>query len=322
MLTISSFVKRGPLMAFLFALCICGRCGDAAAQALPAAGAARRAGHLADARLTECSGIDVSTAAGNFLWALNDGGNGPFLYAMGFDGSALGRVRVEGADNRDWEAIDAFRLDGESMILIADVGDNRRRHATHTFYLVREPALADGGFAPTAAVPVYRRIVFAYPDGGHDAEAVAVDPDGGQILVLTKRDTPPLLFSVPLAPAAGAQPITARRIAAVDGIPPPTTDDMLQPYGRYRSQPTAMDLFPDGRGAVVLTYKHAYLFRRSPGAPWATAFTRPPRPIRLPLPETGIDFAQREALCVAPDGTSLYVTAEGSGAALFNVPLK
>ena len=320
-------LKPPPAGRITTLVCLCilfctGVAGDAAAQSTPAATAARQTGRLGDERLIECSGVDASTATGNVLWAINDGGNGPFLYALGFDGRSLGRVRVEGADNRDWEAIDAFRHHGAPMILIADVGDNRQRHATHTLYLVREPAVPDGGFAPAAAVPVERRIVFAYPDGGHDAEAVAVDPTGEAVLVLTKRDTPPLLFAVPLAPAAGGQPARARRIAAVDRIPPPTTDDLLQPYGRYRSQPTAMDLTADGLRAVVLTYKHAYVFRRLPGDSWEAAFTGAPQLIRLPLPEASMGFAQREAVCFAPDDASLVVTAEGPGAAVFNVPME
>lgn len=296
----------------------------AAAETVPAmqpsVASARLTGHLADTQLAECSGIDISLATKRFLWAINDSGSGPVLHAVGFDGKNLGRVRVARAQNRDWEDIATFLWQGSPMILVADIGNNAQRHGTHTLYIVREPASGPDGFAPSATVPIAWRIDFSYPDRGHDAEAVAVDPASGQILILTKRDARPLLFALPLAPSAREGPLVARQHTDVDRIPPPTAADLLQVYGRYRSQPTAMDVSADGSRAVVLTYKHAYRFVRQPGDTWQTAFRRPPQLIRMPLPEERIDFGQREAICFAPDGTSFYVTSEGPGAAIFRVP--
>jgi hypothetical protein len=278
---------------------------------------AQLVGRLEDDRLAECSGMDISLAADNLFWAINDSGNGPFIYALGIDGRSRGRVLVAGAENRDWEGLDTFFWQGRPMILIADFGDNNEEQDSHTLYIMEEPRLSGERFGDSAAVEVTWRIVFSYPDRKHDAEAVAVDTAGGKVLVLTKRDDPPALFELPLVPHSTDLSVVAHKIAEVSRIPPPSKEDLLQKYGKYRSQPTALDLSPDGLQAVVLTYKHAYLFNRRHLDSWAAALSGYPILIPLPLPQDRRDFRQREAICFAPDGQSLVVTSEGSGAGIF-----
>ena len=284
-------------------------------------GVAGRIGHIEDPRLLECSGLEASPTVDDLFWAVNDSGNGPYLYALGSDGRGFGRVKVAGAQNRDWEAMDTFYWQNhQPMILIADVGDNKARYAMHTLYIVPEPAFNGAPYPPSAEVQVAWRIRFAYPDGRHDAEAVAVDAARQKVFVLTKRDNPPLLFVLPLSPPATHAPVLAQKIARLDHIPPPSAADLLFPYGTVRSQPTALDISPDGRCAAVLTYKHAYLFERGAAESWAAAFSAVPLLIRLPLPQQDTGLGQREAICFAADGKSLYVTSEGRHAAIYRVP--
>ena len=278
---------------------------------------ARLVGRLGDDRLVECSGMDISLAGENFIWAINDSGHGPFIYALAFDGRSMGRVLVAGAQNRDWEGLDTFLWQGRPMILIADFGDNQQQYDTHTLYIVEEPKPEGGRYRESSVVNVTGRIVFSYPDRKHDAEGVAVDAAGKKIFILTKRDDPPLLFELPLKTAG--HPIAAKKVAAVRQIPPTSDEDRLQKYGKYRSQPTALDLSPDGRHAIVLTYKHAYMFNRESRHSWAAAFSGHPRIIPLPLPQERRDLRQREAICFAPNGRALLVTSEGRGAGIFRL---
>jgi hypothetical protein len=277
----------------------------------PRFGDPKMVGRIASDRILECSGIDASTRADDLLWAINDGGHGPFLYALGEDGRHRGRVKIVGAGNRDWEGIDTFVWQGRSMILIADVGDNHRRHDRHTLYIIAEPYLAGERLQQSATVNVAWRIDFTYPGSRHDAEGVAVDTAAKQVLILTKRDTPPLLFALPLSGSSTGRVVAARRVAVLDQIPPPSNQDRQYPFGELRSQPTALDLSADGRMLVVLTYKHAYLFSRGAAVSWATALKRQPVLLRLPLPEDHPDLRQREAICFSLDAMSLLVTSEG-----------
>ena len=278
-------------------------------------GKAQLIGKIEDSRLVECSGMDASSTARNLFWAINDSGNGPFIYALRSDGSSMGRVQVIGAQNRDWEGLDTFIWKNRSMILIADFGDNKEKYAAHILYIVEEPTSKDQGFADGTVVEIAWQIEFSYPERNHDAEGVAVDVESEKVLILTKRDKPPLLFALPLIPPNDH--VIAKKITAVQHIPAPTTEDRQRQYGKYRSQPTALDISPDGRHAVVLTYKHAYLFTRQYSGSWLEAFSGHPITIPLPLPEDRLDLRQREAICFTPDGKSLLVTSEGSAAAIY-----
>ncbi|WP_419662963.1 hypothetical protein Dvar_34520 [Desulfosarcina variabilis str. Montpellier] len=280
------------------------------------AGNFRKTGTIASDRLVECSGIDMSMIRDDLLWAINDSGDGPYLYAMGIDGSDRGQVRIAGAVNRDWEDLATFKWQDRAMILVADVGDNRQRYGLYRLYIVEEPVFSRTTVSSAADANVAWTVTFRYPDRNHDAEAVGVDPTNGQILVLTKRDTPPLLFSLPLKPENPAEPVVARPVAAMDRIPAPTSDDLFYPYGQFRSQPTAMDLSPDGLKMVILTYKHAYLFDRTTADSWQSIPT--PTVIPLPLPQDTPFFAQREAACFSRAAAGLFITAEALHAVIYH----
>jgi hypothetical protein len=285
-------------------------------------GAALMVGRIQNARLVECSGMDASRVNNDLFWAINDGGNGPYLYAMGEDGRDRGRVRLAGAKNRDWEGLDTFMWHDRPMILIADVGDNHQRFGQYVLYVVEEPPLDDARLDTSAVIDVAWRIDFTYPDRNHDAEGVAVDPVNNEVLILTKRDEPPRLFALPLKATSSSQLAVARQVAIIDRIPPPTIEDRQQPYGNYRSQPTALDLSGNGLLMAVLTYKHAYLFQRRPGEPWAKAFATGPALVPLPLPQAVPLLRQREAICFSMDGSSLLVSSEGEGAGIFRLTLR
>ena len=68
---------------------------------------------------------------------------------------------------------------------------------------------------------------------------------------------------------------------------------------------------------VVLTYKHAYQFTRPAGSSWAVVAGAAPSPIPLPLPQDTRRLRQRESICYARDGRSLWVASEGRNAGLY-----
>jgi hypothetical protein len=103
----------------------------------------------------------------------------------------------------------------------------------------------------------------------------------------------------------------------VKNIPQPNSEQRAFPIatGRYRGNPTSMDISADSRYAVVLTYGDALLFPRKPGETWATAFSRAP----LALPPHGLQ--QAEAICFSSDGHSLFITEERVHAPLLRYDL-
>jgi hypothetical protein len=275
-------------------------------------------GNLSDPELDEASGLARSHRAHDRMWLINDSGNLPRLYAIGLAGEHHGIVEVRDVENDDWEDIASYVQDGTPYLLIADVGDNRQGKPTRWLHAVEEPELEPGRAPPSAEV--VWTLPFRYADGPRDSESVAVDAMRGEILLLSKRDTPAHLYRLPL-PRSGdeipAEPAVARFLTEVRNIPQPTRADAIRRYprGPMLEMPTSLDVSEDGRLALVLTYHSAYLFERSPDEDWAAAFRGLPARISLPR-LNGFESAGflpgSEAFAVTPErgAQGFFVTSE------------
>ena len=281
-------------------------------------GKAERTGVIAHPSITEASGIAASYRNRNVLWVVNDGGDVPTLYALLPHGQTLGNFRVSNAANIDWEDLATFRHRDIDYLMIADFGDNDARREFCTLYIVKEPALNDVAPKTTGTLDLVWKIDFQYEDGPRDSEGLAVDIVQKRILILTKRTNPPQLYELPFKEHRAEPRMLARRVTVLKHIPPPTAEDMQDAYGPYRSQPTSMDLSPDGTTLVVLTYKHAYCYQRQNHQQWQDVFAAPPQLIPLPHPNTG-ELKQREAICIDPRTGALYVTTEQSPAPIYRL---
>ena len=261
-------------------------------------GEPRQLATLANPAITESSGIACSRRTPDVFWTHNDSGGEPRLYAFNSKGEDLGAWRVRGARARDWEDIASFQKDGQSFLLIGDIGDNQCHHKAYTLYLVPEPPVDPARRAVQAATEPAVAIEFRYEDGPHNCEAVAIDPTTMTIYLVIKVEGSECgVYSLPLRGGRGAASQVARRIAS---LTIPTTN--------------AMDISPDGLRAVVLTYGDAVEFTRQPAETWARAFARPGRALRMP------PRAQGESICYGPDGRALYLTSEKTPTPLLQVP--
>ncbi len=268
---------------------------------------AQLSGLILDAKLAEVSGIAASHRHEDVLWVANDGGNAARLYAINRRGAKLATYRVLGAENTDWEDLASFRLDGRDWLLVADTGDNGGLRRTLQLHVFAEPErIGDGVLRPAWT------IVFRWPDGARDCEAVAVDAARGEVLLVSKKRQPPELFSLPLRPPRGGGTLVARPRAKLAGVPQGDKDEVAAnpELARIRSQVTAADIAPDGRRFGVLTYRDVLLYERRGAEDWAAALSRRPEIHALPL------LPQAEALAWSADGLGLYATGEFSPAPL------
>ena len=276
------------LLAVLLLLAACSR---PTAGSLPESERPRitMAGTLRDEALVEASGLARSNRVDGVLWAINDGGSAARLHAFDHGGGSRGRLDINKAENRDWEDLASFELDGKPYLLVADVGDNDARRDHLTLYVVEEPRLDgdDPGENDPSAKDSRQgdlddnsgegqdyawRVRFRYPDGPRDAESVAVDVAGETVLVLSKRDLPPILYSVPLRPDNGGV-VTATRLGPITSLPEPRKSDVENaPITRsWHWQPTGLDIWPDGAAAAILTYRAVYVYERADGESWPAA---------------------------------------------------
>jgi hypothetical protein len=264
---------------------------------------------VVDMAIPELSGCARSGLTGGRLWVHNDSGNPPLLFAIDTQGRVQQRVRVSGVDDTDWEDLASFQWQGQAYLAIADTGDNFAWREQ-----VSVVVLAESARGASTATPV-RVLRVRYPDGAHDVEALAVDPQAAEVLLLTKRRPPATLYRVALD---GPDQQIATPVATLpDWWPERRTPVETIGARRYRGAVSAMDLSANGRQLAMLTSTHWMLFTRGAAENWAIALQRPPRIARLPRPRSGPDTIY-EALCWADDG-GLWISGERLPAPLIHI---
>ncbi|WP_410474632.1 hypothetical protein [Guyparkeria sp. TX1] len=285
--------------------------------------------HELPSAIDEASGLTQSDQHAGLLWTHNDNINDPgsmqrvtpLVHGIDHEGRHLLSLELDGVTQRDWEAIDSFRIDGSHSLVVADTGDNRDSWPDYALWFIDEPTELPRSVTTHTTTPTHL-LRFSYPDGPADTEAMVVDPHGDQILVLTKREDPPRLFALPLSARqpfpdegsprerlASAEVHEARLLGPMGGLAP--TDPinwLLSPLtGRQTSLPTGMALSPDGRLLAVLTYSSLYFFRRDVGERWSEAIRQPVASRSLPRIE------QWEGIAFDHDASQLHIVREGTG---------
>lgn len=247
---------------------------------------------IKDERLSECSGLAASYLYPGFVWTHNDSGDKPRLFLVGADGSTKAVVRIDNADDFDWEDMCSFQIEGQSWLLIGDVGDNSRqrgkKHPKCKLYLLKEPALPKSKKEVEIEVDFNSRITFGFEDGPHDCEGIAVDIERREILLLTKSLPHKCgLYRLPLDLKDDKQKLEAEKIAT--------------PFILFS---TALDISPDGRTMAIGSLLNGMLVRRQNNESWTEAFDHVGTPIDLPPRKQG------ETICFDTSGTRLLLNSE------------
>jgi hypothetical protein len=102
--------------------------------------------------------------------------------------------------NDDWEDIASFKdTDGTCYLYICGHGNNKLERPELTVYRVKEPTVSNSGSRSDEKDAIRtepaQAAVFKYQDTPHNAETLMVNPQTGDVYVLTKRlDGPSLVF--------------------------------------------------------------------------------------------------------------------------------
>lgn len=263
----------------------------------------KQVGTITSDRIRESSGLAASRRYPGHLWTHNDSGDDARVYLLNSKGKLRGIAQLKKVDAIDVEDICQFDWNGQSWLLVADVGDNLRRRGKKKntrcrLFLLPEPDLKPKKDPSTKKFDVETVIEFEFEDGRWDCESVAVDTSTNSILLITKElPHKSGVFRLPLTlDAKGKQ--TAQRIA--------------KPMILFA---TAADISPNGRQLVVNGMGAGLMYHRDSKESWADCLKRPGQIVELPARRQG------EAICFALDGQSLFVSSEGSDQPLWNVPL-
>jgi hypothetical protein len=268
-------------------------------------------GDLEDRAIDESSGIVASRRHPGLFWTHNDSGDGAFIYAFDRRGGKRGTWRVTGAKAFDWEDIAAGPgiEPARSYLYIGDIGDNNRERREIIVYRVAEPAITDRDAytdrsAPQETEPA-EAIHLRYPDGRHDAEALAVHPSTGDLYIITKtRSTTASATVYKLAaPFSPAKINTLEKVGTLRT--PSLTPGMI----------TGADISPDGRRLILCDYFNAYEMSMpdATGSSFDGIWKQSMAIVSLGARNQG------EAVCYRLDGQAILATGESSPAALIEV---
>ena len=247
--------------------------------------------------LDEISGLVASRQAPGVLWAVNDSG-APAIYAITETGILLGRYVLSGATLVDWEdiAIGPGPAGEANCLYVGDFGNNTLSRDVVRVYGVPEPPVdAAQSFIDTTLTEV-ATYDLAYPAGAHDCEALLVEPDTGDLYLLTKDSTGAdggysyiYRNAAPLQPGATTALVEVARVFLGVGL---------------IYYVTAADLAPDRSAVMLRTYGYAYYWPLMSGQTLESGLLN--QPCVLPT----VSETQTESIAFDANGQGFFTTSE------------
>ena len=273
-------------------------------------GTAVKLANLADRSIKESSGIVASRQNPGIHWTHNDSGDGPFIYAFDRTGKSAGVWRVAGATADDWEDIATGPgPDGSGNYLyVGDIGDNGRNRDEVIVYRFPEPKILPEDANSTSASPQTTEpaepLLLRYQDGKHNAEALLVHPQTGDLYLVTKKqDGAAGVYKI--AAAALREPRVQTLVKVADLELPTVIPGLV----------TGGDISPDGRRLILCDYFSGYEYTLT-GTDFDSIWKEKPETVDLGGREQG------EAVCYSLDGKAVLATSEGVPTALFENTIK
>jgi hypothetical protein len=256
----------------------------------------RQIGTLNTTIVNEASGMAVSRVYPDRVYLNNDSGDGGYFYVSDLQGRTTQRVRVNGFNPVDAEDMAYGAYGGKNYLIIGDFGDNGQSRSTITLAAVEEQA----SFGAT--VNAAFKVTVKYPDGPHNAEAMAMYPNG-DIYIMTKEN-----------------PSRVYRLTAAQWQNTSGQTQTLQFVGQFglagqtgSSNITAFDISPDGSRLLVLTYNGAIELeaRLNNGVLDFSQYGTPGGPAFKVIKLTKL--VQQESISYLPNGRDFVYTSESTG---------
>ncbi|MCO4769576.1 MAG: hypothetical protein KDA24_06050 [Deltaproteobacteria bacterium] len=199
-----------------------------------------------DGELDEISGLVASRRTSGVFWVHEDSGSSPVLTALDRAGRTLGTLTLEGVGALDSEDLALGSCaDGTDdwCLVLGDFGDNTLTRTDYSLFRVREPDLADED-RPFDLSLTPEQLVYTYPEGSQNAEALVLEPDGVPVVITKREDGDAWLYRLP---AVWSGPVAADRVATL----------AMGPTGGLVDTVTGSDLSPDGDRLLLRTYTYA-----------------------------------------------------------------
>jgi hypothetical protein len=265
-------------------------------------------GTVSHVLLIEISGIAASRNNPGVVWAHNDAGNLPRLWAFNTQGTHLGTYNLTGATARDWEdmAIGPGPASNQYYLYVADTGNNDGlTDFTFTIYRVPEPTVSAGQSPVDVNLNSVDTLLVRYPDSlRHDCETMLVDPLNSDIYICTRDrwgDDQGVMkvYRYPAPHTPGVE-YTMQHVADVQLI----NGEMA----------VGGDVSLNGSLIIIRTKGNAMralIWQRDRGTNLWQAFDNP----MCIVPQ--IDEPQGEAVCFEANGCGYYTVSEGANQPIY-----
>lgn len=216
----------------------------------------------------ELSGIATAWRNGNeaYLWVISDSPANMLAAISASNASNQGVYTLQTPPTYvDWEDIESAVVQGQPYLYIFDYGNNgngidsRGTGIDMRIFRAKEPAITGAGGVISSSD--YIQIDAVFPAGNppslRDCEASIVDPDTGDIYIITKRETIPHVYYLAHAASyAGTQTLTY--LGAMYDIPDITTVAL----GATAVNVVDAAISPNGKEILVKNYNDVYYFAR------------------------------------------------------------
>lgn len=236
--------------------------------------------------ITELSGIAASWRNPGLYYVHND--DGSTVYVVRLDGHIVAVLALTGATSDNFEDIAIGPCGDTSCVFAGNIGDNDEDHDSRQIHRFAEPLFAVDASEQSLAITV-ETITFGYEDGPHNAEALLVHPQSGDVYIATKDDT----SGVYRLAASDATPGAMRTFVRVGTV--------------ALKSVTGGDIHPCGRRVLLRTKKEVReLVLDDDSAAFDTIWSVAPQSV--PIPD---DEDQAEAVGYDRDGLGYVLTYEG-----------
>ena len=187
--------------------------------------------------INEMSGIVKSRHHSDTFWVHNDSGDSARIFAIRRDGSLIGEVKVDGAQNVDWEDI---AVDNRNLY-VSDLGNNGNARKDLSIYVLPEPTPAS-----SRAKAVRLRVAYEdqkeFPPAFRHFDCEALFALRGRLYAITKHRSGPFMPDV----GANLYRLDTRYTDRVNKL---VRVDSAADLGGWV---TAADVSPDGKTLAVL----------------------------------------------------------------------
>lgn len=257
--------------------------------------------------LWEASGLATSRRNPNVAYVHSEGVYHSMVALDTTNAAVLGRFTVPIPRQYDWEDIATGPCPAGSCIFAGDIGVGKgsgRAPSTFAVYRVPEPDIAGQHAQGTLRGDLFR---FTYPDGSHNAEALMVHPETGDIYIITKaRDgrSGAYKFPNPLPTPSDTAVTTLVKVATLQ-IPIWDGDSANRHAATWYAQVTAAAIHPLSNRFLVRTPYMVYEYRGPAGGSFESAFQAKPTALTAPSNE-----GQGEAIDYAQDGSAYFTVGE------------